>query len=306
VILEKQLLPEPRLRPAYDQVVWLYVYRDFSRSEADLAAERTCVRLGLSSYPQLLLVHPATLAVLARTGRSVESFLRAVERVSVEPSQSVAAAERRRAADRRASKLRDSRSVKAATKALEDADVLVVHRALEILGKKAPAAVAKRAARLLAIPNDLIRFATCAALAKAPDPAANEALESLVSEPEPSRNPNVLRIRAVEALAASGDAGSVQAIAPHAASGDYRNGLTGRAIDALAGIAERHRDAREAVKAALVPGFPAPGGDGREQRMSVALAKRVHAALEKVTGRKAPFPDRWDAESRKKLVEGWK
>ena len=33
------MLPRAELKPLYDDLVWLYVFRDFSGSEADLAAE---------------------------------------------------------------------------------------------------------------------------------------------------------------------------------------------------------------------------------------------------------------------------
>ncbi|MEO1998167.1 MAG: hypothetical protein ABGZ17_23230, partial [Planctomycetaceae bacterium] len=36
--MEKQLLPDVALKPAYSRVVWLYVFRDFSKSAADRAA----------------------------------------------------------------------------------------------------------------------------------------------------------------------------------------------------------------------------------------------------------------------------
>ena len=32
------MLPNPALKPVYEDIVWLYVYRDFSRNEADRAA----------------------------------------------------------------------------------------------------------------------------------------------------------------------------------------------------------------------------------------------------------------------------
>ena len=81
--MEEQLLPLPALKPAYEKAVWLHVYRDFSGNDADRAAERICLRFGFSSYPQHHLVHPVTLARLADTGRSVESFLGSFARAKV-------------------------------------------------------------------------------------------------------------------------------------------------------------------------------------------------------------------------------
>jgi hypothetical protein len=91
VIVEGQLLPDPQLRPAYEKVVWLYVYRDFSGGPADLAAERVALRLGMTAYPQHLLVDPSSLGILADTGRSVASFLGAVDRTQVGRGEGAAA-----------------------------------------------------------------------------------------------------------------------------------------------------------------------------------------------------------------------
>ena len=108
-------------------------------------------------------------------------------------------------------------------------------------------------AALLQVPNDPFRYSVCAALKDAADPKANQALEAIVEEPRDSLNPNVLRMRAVQALGVCGDAGSVEVIAPHAQSGAYFNGLTGVSIDALVAIAKRHRKARAAVDRRLPP-----------------------------------------------------
>jgi hypothetical protein len=51
-VLEKQLLPDVALKPTYSNVFWLYVYRDFSNSVEDRAAERTSLRFGLISWPE--------------------------------------------------------------------------------------------------------------------------------------------------------------------------------------------------------------------------------------------------------------
>ena len=44
------MLPNPALKKNYDQVVWVYVYRDFSKSERDRAAERISLRFGVTSW----------------------------------------------------------------------------------------------------------------------------------------------------------------------------------------------------------------------------------------------------------------
>jgi hypothetical protein len=307
--VEKQLLPDPALRPAYDKAAWLYVYRDFKEDDADLAAERICLRLGMTSYPQHLLIHPETLARLGDTGRSVESFLAAVGKARVEPVKTSDAVDRIVAADLRAVALEKSQSVEAAKKAVDDPDVVVRLRAIAILTAKAPAAVAARAAELLAVPNDPFRYEVCRALAKAADaktgdPKAARALEEIVKTPKESLNPNVLRCEAVKALGACGDAASVAVVAPHAA-GEWRNGLTGISVDALLAIGLRDAKAKAPAKGALAAAFPAPPKEVSERVAVEALAKRVQAALEKLTGKKVPFPATYDEKARKTLAAAW-
>lgn len=293
------MLPHPDLKPAYEKVVWLYVYRNFKRDEDDRQAERISLRFGVTSWPQLFLVDPATLKILTHTGRTTESFLAAVERTQVGRASDSSAHGRLMAAETRAVDLEKKPSKRKALKALIDEDVVVRARALEVLAEKAPKEIAKRASDLLQVPNDPFRYLVCQALAKEGDVRAADALEALVKEPKDSLNPNVLRIRAVQALAACGDADSVAVIAPHAASGVWRNGLTGIAIDALAGIAKRHKHAREAIAKVLRSAYPEPPlEDERGIRACTALAKRIHKAL----ADPRPFPDVYDAAARKLLM----
>jgi hypothetical protein len=303
VIVEGQLLPNPDLKAAYEKIVWLYVYRDFSKSPEDLAAERVALRLGMTSYPQHLLVDPQSLEILADAGRSVESFLGAVGRAKAKRGEGAAA--RIREAEKRAEALEKSGSVAAARKALADEDIVVRYRAIQILSEKDPKAVAADAEALLATPNDPFRFEVCDALKKAADGQAARLLERIVAEPRDSLNPNVLRIRAGGALGACGDAESVKALAPFAAAADWRNGLTGVCVDAIAEIAKREKSARAAAKEALVAAYPKPAAEPSEARGTEALAKRVHAALSAVTGKKVDFPATYDAKARERLVKGW-
>jgi HEAT repeat protein len=304
--MEEQLLPLAELRPAYRKAVWLYVYRDFSKSPADLAAERVALRLGMTAYPQHFLVDPATLERLADTGRAVGSFLAAVDRARVGPAGSLDPAKRIREADARAASLEKSGSVEEARRALADGDPLVRIRAMEVLAAKDPGAVVPRAAELLAAPNDPLRFLACEALRKAARPEAAKALLEVVREPKESLNPNVLRIRAVEALGACGDASCVEGIRPHAASGEFRNGLTRIAVDALAAIAGRDPKAKAPVRDALAASYPEPAPDAGSRAACLALAKAVHGALEKVTGRRVPFPADYDAAARERLARAWR
>ena len=87
--MERGLLSDKKLEASYGDVVWMYLFQDFSRNEVDRAAERVAVRFGISSWPQHFLVDPYTLSVLADTGRSLETFRAAVDKARVrrcEPS----------------------------------------------------------------------------------------------------------------------------------------------------------------------------------------------------------------------------
>ena len=299
------MLPRIELKPTYDRIVWLYLFRDFSGSDADLAAERVCLRLGFTSYPQHHLIHPESLERLTSTGRSIESFLAAVGRTKVNTSPTDSRVDSVRMADTRAALLKKSGSVGQAEKALADDDVLVRIRAVEILAEKKPGAIAKRAEALLETPNDPLRYAVCKALEKAGDLKGARALEAVAREPRDSLNPNVLRIHAVRALGACGDANSLEAIGPHAASGVYFNGLTGIAIQAVVAIAKRHPRAARAARDCLVGGYPVPTKEGRAKRACEALAKKVHDALGEVTGKRVPFPSTYDEAARVKLRKAW-
>jgi ABC-type amino acid transport substrate-binding protein len=285
----------------YDQVVWVYVYRDFSRRGQDRDAERTSWRFGVTSWPQLFLADPASLKILAHTGRKPESFLAAVARTKVQKTRSQAALEKTRAAEAHADKLEKGGSAKLAQQGIDDDDIVVRYLSLRILAKKAPKVVAARARELLAVPNDPFRYEICAVLAKQAGREAKAALEALVAKPKESLNPNVLRICAVRALTTCGDARSVDAIAPFASSGAYFNGLTGVSIDALAAIAKRHPDARPAVRKVLLASYPEPpaASDERATRACVALAKRVHKAL----GSRGRFPEPYDEKARRRLMQ---
>jgi hypothetical protein len=310
VPVEKQLLPNDALKPLYDKVVWVYNYNDFKGGEADRRATRTRMRLSVSSYPQLLLVEPGTLRVVGQTGRTVDSFIKAVQSVRVAKPKAPAKVQAALvAADQLAEQLQTKPSPALAVKGLANNDIAVRVLALEVLADKAPAEVGKRALQLLDVENDLLRYEVCKALAASkqpvPPPVVRK-LEALVRDPKGSRNPNVLRINAVKALAGCGTAQSVAAIAEHAASGNYRNGLTGVSIDALAAIGARDPKARAAAIAALAGGFPEPPEPGdRMLRACTALAKRVHGALVKLTGSNVPFPKTYDAAARRQLARAF-
>lgn len=297
--LEEQLLPHKKLAPAYDQVVWLYVYRTFEGDEDDRLAERISLRFGVTSWPQLFLADPATMKILAHTGRSVESFLAAVGRTKVETQRYAGPHETLAAAEQRAIALEEKPSTAAAKAGLDDEDPVVRIRALQFLAAQDPDVIVKRAKTLLAIPSDPLRYEVCAVLAKAADPEAADALEALVEEPKDSLNPNVLRIRAVQALAACGDLVSVEVIAPFA-QGACNNGLTGIAVDTLATLAKRHKKARKRVAAILKDAYPEPPEDERMRRMCVALAKRIH----KARGAKSKFPKVYDRKAWETLRGG--
>lgn len=313
--MEEQLLPLPALEPAYEKVVWLYVYRDFSGSVEDRAAERIALRMGYSSYPQHHLVHPESFQRLTSTGRSVESFLGAVERTKLSIGSTSDAPSALARAERIAGELEEKPSPTRALTLLRDedeTDVVVAYRAAAIVADEAPDELAALSDRLLALPHDPLRYLVLDALGGTGDVAAAPALESIAAEPADSLNPNVLRIRAVKALAACGRAESVPVLAPFAEAADWRNGLTRTALDALMAIAEREKDARKPVRAVLARSFPAPPAAdldeavrARTERGIVSLAKHVHGLLTDLTGKRVKFPPDYDEAGRSKLVKAF-
>jgi HEAT repeat protein len=304
--LEKQLLPDAGLKPIYDKIVWVYVYRDFKKNAEDLKAERISLRFSVTSWPKLLLVDPGSLQVLRSTGRTVPSFVRAVNSARVQASNSPAAVDRVRQADARAAELEKQPSVKRARSFLDDADIVVRFRALRVLADKEPEFIAARAESLLKVTNDPFRYEVCQVLAKTGSPTAKRALEDLARRPARSRNPNVLRIRAVEALASCGDGESIEVIGPFT-QGSYLNTLTTVAVNSLSAIAERHRDTRDRTRAILVEAFPVPSPEANQShaRYCTRLAKTVHSALQKATERQITFPEVYTAETRRQLIKRW-
>src|SRR5690606_15506543 len=160
-----------------------------------------------------------------------------------------------------AGRLEGEVDVAEAERALEHADPVVRYRALDQLEERAPESILAAADRLLALPHDQTRFLVCELLARHRDGRARARLEELLRTPSGSRNPNVLRIRAATALAHCGDTDSVAALAPFAASGNWRNGLTGVAVDALAALAQRVPEAVPRAAEALRGAFPEPRAD---------------------------------------------
>jgi hypothetical protein len=303
--MEEQLFPRAELVPVYDKAVWLYVYRDFSGDERDRADERIALRFGFSSYPQHKLVDPVSLALIGDTDRSIESFTRALSTTTVKIPRTTDAAGRLQAAEARAIRLEDKPSVKAATAALEDEDLVVRLRALEILAEEEPEAIVRRAEELLEVPSDPVRYATCRALAKSGDTSAARALDAVLADPAGSLNPNVLRMNAVNALARCGDARSVEALAPFADKSAYGNALTRSVVTSMVAIAEREKATRKAVQALLIATFPDPPEDAQSQRIVLALATHVHDGLKTLTGKKVDFPGDYDAKSVAKLRSAW-
>ncbi len=302
------MFPRAELKPAYEQAIWLYVYRDFSGDEADKAAERIMLRFGFSSYPQHHLIHPTTWKRLATPSRSLEPFLKTFASTAIDAIETTDALGLLEKAEARAARLEEKQSKKDALAALaEDTDVVVRYRAVEVLKEKAPKELAALAKELLSVPNDPLRYLVLEALKDLGDTDQAAVLEALVKEPKDSLNPNVLRIRAVQALAACGGSSSIPVVAPYAA-GPWNNGLTRISISTLAAVGLRDRDARKAAKTALLAAYPTPPAEDapeRTQRAVLSLAKHVHAQLAALMKKKKPFPKDYDEAARQKLRAGW-
>ena len=312
--LEQQLLPHKDLAPLYDKAVWLYNYQTFEDDEPGRAADRVAMRFGVTSWPQLMLADPYTLARLQSLGRSTTAFEQGFGAVRVEPRDAAAkeaAAQALATADAVARRLAETRDVPRATAALVEKgtgrsdDVVVRTVAAKLLAEEKPGVLVEHAAALLKTDSDPFRYLVLEALKKAGDAQAAPHLEALVKDPQPSMNPNVVRIRAVQALATCGRVESIAVIAPHATSGVYFNGLTGIAIDALAALAKRYPDAASEVARLLRTGYPQvpkPDPDSkmgmRHHRAATALARRIH----KASRDPRPFPKTYDDAARTLLM----
>jgi len=310
--MERGLLSAPELAPFYDQVVWMYLFQDFSHDDADRAAERVAIRFGITSWPQHFFVDPYTLDVLGDSGRSLESFAAALRGVDVKRRQGGVTSEDLAARDAVAAKLEEPVPTAVARAHLQHEDLVVRFRAIERLRDEAPQAIAGAAEALLATPHDPTRFAVCKVIAETgAGPSVATVLATLVKEPTGSKNPNMLRTYSVQALARCGDRDAVEVVAPHATSGLYFNGLTRASIDCLVAIAQRDPGSRQAVAEHLCRAFPPlePEAADRERRACEQLARHVHAALEAVTesaaGRSIEFPEDYGPDSRAALIESW-
>ncbi len=303
VIVESELLSSPKLQPSYDKVIWLYVYRDFKDGEADRAARRIGDRYSLSSWPQLWLIDPGDLKTIAETGRTVESFTQAIGNVNIQPTSDTTALKALRESEQRVHEFERNPTLESALTLLRSDDVVGKVSAARYLAEQQQLqALADQARELLEIPNDVLRIETLKAIAATGVSDVQPMVTALVENPQPSRNFNVLRSQAIQALAVCGDVESVSIIAPHAL-GTARNSTSRIAVKAMVQLAERHPESRRAVVAALAQSFP-PIETGME-RLVTSHAQLVHDHLAKLTGAEIPFPKAYTAESRLSLIEAW-
>lgn len=319
--MERGLLSDKKLAEFYDKVEWMYLFQDFSGSEADRTAQRIAIRFGITSWPQHFLVDPYTMEVIGDTGRSLTSFKRAVENAKVSDVMTpgrLAALDADAAAVERftvnAEMDSDEREalMQRAREALAGEDTVIRYRALEFLVKHDMPAVLKASPDLLAVPNDQMRFTVLKLLAEQGDESACDALEELCRTTPTSKNPNVLRINAVKALERCGKGTSIPLVAGYAASGDFNNGLTGTALATTLKLVERFPDEKAKAIELLKGGFPdipeiaidAPYRE-RTLRSCTALAKRINDALNTLSGKSIAFPAEYTLETRAALIKAW-
>jgi Thioredoxin-like/HEAT repeats len=296
-VVEKELLTNPAIEPAYDKLSWFFVTRDFTEDARDRRAERVFLRFGITSYPHLLLVDPNNLEVLGETSRSVKPFLDKVNSTSVASTSSDVAVARYRMAEKRAIQLQ-SKPTPALIQALSDDDIVVQYTALRLLVKKQPSTVVERASELLQVPHDQFRFEVCDLLTRSGDRSIVPTLESILKKPINSRNPNVLRCQVMTALGKCGDASALQVMEPFAVSKEHFNGLTRISVDAVTKIGLRDPDARQKSIAILLDAFPSPNSHATCK----ILASAVHHGLVLLTEQKTPMPKVYDESSRATLI----
>lgn len=306
--LEEDVLTRSEVKPLHGRVAWVFVFRNFSMSEDDRTAERMEFRFGVSSYPQHILVDPVSLKQIGSTGRTLTSFAAAVNAATrrVRPQRNTRIARALKQSEQRAIQLETDPTVALAKNGLRDSDPAVQIRALEHLSSEEPAFLTKLAPAVLRTPNDIVRYRMLDVLKQHPDDSVIPALQSIIKKPANSRIPNVLRIRAVEALGAVGGKESVPVIAKWASTGEYFNGLTTVSVKALAAMAQRDRTLRAHVAKALLRSFPEANlTKVQEQRYAASLARRVHESLQEVVGEKFDFPAAWDEKTKTALIDQW-
>ena len=303
VVVESDMLSSPDLKAYYDQAIWLYVYRDFQGGESDRSAERITDRYSLSSWPQLWLINPHDMETIGETGRTVESFAEAVAKVEIKATKDFSAVESLKESDAKVVEFERNPTRDFALELIKSDDVVAQLAAVRFLTEKNLLdEVTSHAKRLLAIPNDGLRYEILKTITETGNGDAATEIAELVANPQPSRNFNVLRSHAIKALASCGDSSSIAVIAPHA-QGTARNSTARVSIHSMAKLATRHPDCKAEVIRVLTNSFP-PIEAGVERLVS-AHAKMVHEHLVGLTGRDVSFPETYNEESRTQLIKHW-
>ena len=303
VVVESEMLSSPDLKTYYDKAIWLYVYRDFKGGEADRNAERITDRYSLSSWPQLWLVDPHDLATIGETGRTVATFADAVSKVAIKATKNFSVVESLKESEAKVVGFERNPTRDSARKLIESDDIVAQLAAARFLAEeKNLDEVTNHAKRLLAIPNDGLRYEVLKAIAETGKGDVATEIAELVNNPHPSRNFNVLRSHAIKALASCGDASSILVIAPHA-EGTARNSTARISIQAMLKLVISHPDCKEEVIRAFSDSFP-PIEKGVELLVS-AQAKMIHENLVELTGRDVNFPESYTEEARTQLIKQW-
>ncbi|MFT7167887.1 MAG: hypothetical protein ACI80K_001009 [Paracoccaceae bacterium] len=327
--MEGGLLSSNDLAPLYDSAAWMYLFQDFSGSEADRRAERVAIRFGITAWPQHFLIDPTDLSVIGSTGRALDTFQQAFESAPKISGASSPTSEDLAAYDVLADRIQTANTTDLAKESLGHEDIVVRYCAVASLAEHEPTAVAQASGDLLSVEHDQLRFLVCQVLLKQPNPAVAPALEALLTNPSGSKNPNRLRCEVAKALGTSGGPSSLEILSTFGIGGSPNNSLTRYSLESVAAIARREasEDRGAAWKKAqeiLVASFPVPPkglppgrelGDGpgdkvaQRQARSTArithLARLVHELLEEQTGKTLPFPATYDAATRAALIARW-
>ncbi|MEE9128127.1 MAG: hypothetical protein V3U11_13405 [Planctomycetota bacterium] len=198
----------------------------------------------------------------------------------------------------------------------DNEDIVVRVRALRYLAKASPGRVTKVAEGLLALPNDPFRYEVLALIQKQPDPNLEPTLVRLFrgagTKDYPSRNPNVVRIRAAECLAECGGAAAIEALAEPARECNPYNGLTKTVFRALASIGARtDKTNRKKILAVLLDSLPQPCDvtdqdsktAARTLRRYLYLVGEILKSIQQVSSNKQlpRVPKTWTAKDRDQL-----
>jgi hypothetical protein len=312
VVVETEMLSNPKLKPWYDRAIFLYVYRDFDGGADDRAASRILDRYNLTSWPQLHLIDPRDLSMICEVDRTVESFEVSTRDRGFEPSSDPSSTQKLADLENKLEQFAASPSREQAIAMLQSDDVVEKITAVRFfVDQQESQLIAAHAKELLKKSNDVLSFLVLEAVGTAADgddlendySELRELIGSLAVNPAPSRNPGLLRCFAIESLGYIGNASDIKTIAPFMleSTGDM---VTVYSVAAIERICQRDTTAIPAAIEALQKSFPNPEVGSEE--FVLKQATLVNETLQKLTKETLSIPSNWTVQSPTFMEQAWR